>query len=149
MDETSQNTTTPSDPPFLWVEEPKQRSTFGIFSLCFSTLIVCVWSTVHLNIPTARCSSTRRFFVQVFWMLIALLAPEVLLFLAMNQRIRASALVKEAVECLPSRYLAKPGILARVYSYVLGRAKSGHVSAPTLRIQCPITIRPSRSTMVS
>jgi hypothetical protein len=149
MDENARNSTTPSDPPFLWVGEPNQRTTFGILSLCFSTLVICVWSTVHLNIPTTRYSPTRRFFVQVLCMLIALVAPEVLFFLAMVQRMSASILVKEAVECLPSRYLAKPGILARAYNYILGRAKSGHVSAPTLSFKCLVTIRPSRRTTIS
>ena len=60
--------------------EPKQRGTFAIISLCFSTLIICVWSTLHFNVPTRRYTVTRRVSLQVSWMFFALLAPEVLLY---------------------------------------------------------------------
>jgi hypothetical protein len=124
------NTTTPSNPPYLWIGQPKQRTTFGILSFCFTTLIICVWSTLHFNIPTKRHTATRRFVLQVSWMVIALLAPEFLLYLAINERIRAGTLLKKALEFHP--HLAKPpGMLARMDNYIRGRAKSKDVS-----VQC-------------
>jgi hypothetical protein len=64
----------------------------------------------------------------VFWVIVALVAPEVLLYLAINERIRAGILLKKVLEFHP--HLAKPpGILARMYSYIRGRAKSKEVSA--------------------
>ena len=108
--------------------EPKQRGTFGIISLCFSTLIICIWSTLHFNIPIRRYTATRRFFTQVWWMLIALIAPEVLLFLAINERITAGALVKKVLKFHP--HLAKPGMFTRIYNWALrGRAEAKAVSA--------------------
>src|SRR5258706_6814159 len=133
MENPTNNTTTPSNPPYLWIGEPKQRTTFGILSFCFSTLIICVWSTLHFNIPTRRHSATRRVFLQLSWMVFALLAPEVLLYLAVNERISAGILLKQALKLHP--HLAKPGMLARIYNYFCGGAKSKDVSA-----QCQIYV---------
>jgi len=114
-------TTTPSKPPYLWVPEPKQQGTFGITSLCLSTLVICIWSTLHFNVPTKHHSDTRHFFFQVLWMIIALLAPELLLFLAINERIIVSILLKKVLDLHPHLY--KPGMLAGVYSWIRGGAK--------------------------
>ena len=116
MENPATNTTTPSNPPYLWIGEPKQRGTFGIISFCLSTLIICIWSTLHFNIPTRRFSTTRRFFFQVAWMIFALFAPELLLYSAINERITASVLLKKVLELHP--HLAKPGMLARVYDWI-------------------------------
>jgi hypothetical protein len=91
-------------------------------------MIICVWSAVHMDIPNTRHSSTRRFLIRIFWMLIALIAPEVLLFLAINERIQAHALEKRAAKYLQSQPMAKPGILARGFNYILRRAKPDAVS---------------------
>ena len=84
-------------------------------------MIICVWSTLHFNIPTRRHTPIRRFFLQVSWMAIALFAPEVLLFLAMNERMGATSLMKTVQEFHPS--LIKPGMLSRVYKYIRGKLK--------------------------
>jgi len=131
MDNPATNTTSPGNPPFLWKAEPTQRGTFGIILLCLSTLIICVWDTIHFNIPIRRYTATRRFFHQVFWMIVALLAPELLLFMAINERVSARTLLKKVLRVHP--HLAEPGIRDR---YIPGRAKSTDVSA-----QCPYVIQ--------
>ena len=113
------NTTTPSNPPYLWMGEPTQRGTFGIISFCLSTLIICIWSTLHFNIPTRRFSTTRCFFFQVAWMIVALLAPELLLYYAINERITAGVLLKKVLEFHP--HLAKPRMLTHVYNWICGQ----------------------------
>ena len=126
MDDLPSNTTTPSNHPSLWMGEPTQRGTYGIILFCFSTLTICIWSTIHFNIPIKRYTDTRRFFLQVSWMTLALLAPEFLLYLAITERITAGILLKKVLGFHP--YLAKPGMLARVYSYICGLGKSKEVS---------------------
>ena len=126
MENPATSTTAPGNPPYKWLGEPKQRGTFGIISLCFSTMIICIWSTLHFNIPAKRYTATRRFFIQVPWMFLALLAPELLLFLATNERIMAGAWLKKMLRLHPQ--LAKPGMLARMYNWIRG-ARSKDVSA--------------------
>ena len=60
-------------------------------------------------------------------MFIALLAPELLLYLAMNERIITGVLLKEVLELHP--HLAKPGMLAGMYNWIRGGAKLRDVSA--------------------
>ena len=127
MDNPATNTTTPSNPSYKWVGESKQRSTFGIFSICFSTLIICIWSTLHFNIPAKRYTTTHRFFTQVFWMIFALLAPEVLLYLAIHEWIKVDELLKKVHKFHP--HLAKPGLFTRMYNWIRGRAEPKDVSA--------------------
>src|SRR6266404_5065670 len=122
MENLATNTTTPANPPYLWIGESNQRTTFGILSFCLSTMIICVWSTLHFNIPTKRYTSTRRFFLEIAWMLIALLAPEVLLYLAISERVGAGILSKKALKFHP--HLAKPGMVARIYTHIRGLATS-------------------------
>jgi len=128
MENTTSDTTTAGNPPFLWVAPSKQRDTIGILYFCFTTMIICVWSTVHFNIPTTRHSPIRRFLLRVFWMLIALIAPEVLFYFATCERVDAGVLVKGAMEYLPSQQLSKPGKLERAFNHILGRAKAEDVS---------------------
>ena len=127
MSNPSANATSPRNPPYLWEGEPKKRGTYGIITFCFSTLIICVWSTLHFNIPIRRFTATHRFLLQVSWMFIALLAPEFLLFLAINEMFMARALLREVLKFHP--HLAKPRKLAGMYSWIRGRAESKDVSA--------------------
>ena len=59
-------------------------------------------------------------------MLIALLAPEVLLFLAINERIDAGLLMKTVREYHPE--LVKPGMIDCIRNYIRGRVNSSEVS---------------------
>ena len=118
MENPATDTTTPSYPRIRWKAEPNQRGTSAIASLCASTLIICIWSAVHYNIPIRRYTDTRRFFLQASWMLIALLGPEVLLFLAINESITAHNLLEEVRKVHPD--LAEPRMFTRMYNWVRG-----------------------------
>jgi hypothetical protein len=134
MENLTSNTTTPGDPSFLWKAEPTQRGTFGILSFCLSTLIICVWSALHFDIPTTRHTLTHRIFIHVFWMAVALIAPEALLCAAIDQRIDSELLTRKAVEYLPQK-LAKPGIFARCF-HLITRRKPEAVSTRKLPYFC-------------
>ena len=60
-------------------------------------------------------------------MFIALIAPEALLFLAINERITVGILLKKVLKFHP--YLAKPGMFTRMYNWIRGRVESKDVSA--------------------
>jgi len=34
-----------------WVPEPEGRGTVGLLWTCLSTLFICVWASLHLNVP--------------------------------------------------------------------------------------------------
>jgi hypothetical protein len=66
----------PNDPQYhSWKPEPLVRGTFSILSSSLLTMILCVWTAVHLNIPEyggAKAQMWRK----TGWMITALLAPE-------------------------------------------------------------------------
>lgn len=122
----------------LWVGEPKFRGTFGIFSLCLSTLVICVWSAVHLDIPTKRQSKIVSFFMSFFWMLAALFCPELLLLISFNQRKNAKGLVKKAKKCFQVvKQKESKNFLVRLFSFRFNTDDMAKVSrAPDNELWC-------------
>lgn len=87
-----------------WVSDPdpSYRSTYNILSLCITTLVICVWSAIHLDIPTYRQSATPSLLRSVRWKLGALIVPELFLIAAFMQFLSARGLRLEAQTYLPA-----------------------------------------------
>ncbi|GJE96386.1 hypothetical protein PsYK624_125820 [Phanerochaete sordida] len=66
-----------------WHSDPSFRGTWGIIATCLSTLIICVWSAIHVDI--APHHRNRSFFDKVWWLIVGLLAPDWLLLVAFRQ----------------------------------------------------------------
>ena len=75
-----------------WVSEPHGRGTWGILSSCIITISLCVWTAVHLNIPEHQ-KTRQQLWRKAKWLVLGLLAPEVVAYVAWHQR-------KEAKEIL-------------------------------------------------
>ena len=76
-----------------WVPEPNGRGTYNLLSTCLLTLGLCVYSSIHLNIPEYKASWTILFLRRTKWVLIALLAPEFVVYNAWRQRDRAKQIL--------------------------------------------------------
>lgn len=59
-----------------WEGEGSGRGTWTIFSTCVVTLILCVWTAVHLNVPQYGHAESRVW-RKIGMMLMALYGPEV------------------------------------------------------------------------
>ena len=59
-----------------WVAEPDYRGTFSILSTCIVTLVLCVWTAIHLNVPGHQEGAVRLYVRKCGWMLLGLLIPE-------------------------------------------------------------------------
>ena len=81
-------------PPWHWEDGPNTRGTWDIISSCVITLCLCLWTALHLNIPEHRGSTNQRW-RKLGWLFIGLLAPEVVVFTALEQRRRAIAFTRE------------------------------------------------------
>lgn len=79
-----------------WVPNPSCRGTFGIASLCLSTTLICIWSSVHRDIPLKRLSTFRSLLRDAPLVLVALFCPELLFYYALNQFLCARRLVNLA-----------------------------------------------------
>jgi len=73
-------------PEAKWNPEPTVRGTFSILSSCLITMALCIWTAVHLNLPQHKKES-REVYRRFFWLVLGLLAPEVIVFIAWNQRV--------------------------------------------------------------
>ncbi|ROV88636.1 hypothetical protein VMCG_10312 [Cytospora schulzeri] len=78
-----------------WVPSPNSRGTMGIIWPCLSTLGLCLWSMVHLNVPATRDTSLTIILRKLRWLLIGLLAPELVMMFAFAQRTSAEQSVAD------------------------------------------------------
>jgi hypothetical protein len=90
-----------------WYPEPRGRGTFSILSTCLTTMILCVWTAVHLNIPEPNGGTKQSLLRKPGWLLMALLAPEIVAWNAWGQRRIARELANNFIEAfepgLPTR----------------------------------------------
>ncbi|KAL8749444.1 MAG: hypothetical protein Q9199_007679 [Rusavskia elegans] len=93
-----------------WVPEPNGRGTWSLLSTCIITVSLCVWSAVHLNIRQHHKASSQ-YWRKAKWLLLGIFAPELLAYIAWQQRQDASELCR-AVRAIynqknPPGYLEK------------------------------------------
>lgn len=71
-----------------WVREPPGRGTWGLLYSCTFTISLCVYTAIHLNVPPDEF--WPWFWVRkVKWVLIAIFAPEIVVYGAFEQWMRS------------------------------------------------------------
>ncbi|ESZ93832.1 hypothetical protein SBOR_5773 [Sclerotinia borealis F-4128] len=68
-----------------WVSEPHGRGTWSLLYSCVGTLIACVYTAIHLNIPPGGERIYSGYLRKAKWVMIALLAPEIVAYTAFEQ----------------------------------------------------------------
>ena len=77
-----------------WEPDPTdRRGTWTLLSTCIITLTLCVYTSLHLNVPAHKDSAASTFFMKAKYVVFGLLAPELIVFNAWRQRTVASSLV--------------------------------------------------------
>lgn len=77
-----------------FVASPELRGTLTILWSCVITLIACIYTALHQNVP-GETGRLRALATKGKWVLIGLLAPEVVLYLACSQFLEARRLANE------------------------------------------------------
>ena len=77
--------TDPADFAESWMPEPNHRGTWGFLYSCLFTIVLCVWSTLHLNIPGPKDSQKRQWLRKIKWVFIGIFATELVVYCAMQQ----------------------------------------------------------------
>ena len=85
-----------------WKPSCNTRGTFDIFSTCVITLLLCMWTAVHLNVPIPGSVWEQRL-RKVGWLALALVAPEVVAYTAWY--------VRTLYKPLNAEYMAQPMIM--------------------------------------
>lgn len=68
-----------------WVPDPDYRGTWSLLYSCVFTLVLCVWTAIHLNVPAQGESQAGQFYRKMGWVLTAIFAPELAAFTAWQQ----------------------------------------------------------------
>ncbi|KAI4265643.1 MAG: hypothetical protein L6R38_009270, partial [Xanthoria sp. 2 TBL-2021] len=76
-----------------WIPEPNGRGTFTLLSSCLVTISLCVYSAIHLNLPQhgQLWGQWRR---KLLWLVAGLIAPELVAYIAWQQRSEANRLLR-------------------------------------------------------
>jgi hypothetical protein len=81
----------PANERMRWSNTPDSRGTLTIIFSCGATMIICVWTGIHLNIDPRSNNKAKsvdalpKFFGKATWAIIALLAPDIVLSIALHQ----------------------------------------------------------------
>ncbi|OBT55914.1 hypothetical protein VE04_03701 [Pseudogymnoascus sp. 24MN13] len=86
------NSTNATSERLGWTETPNTRGSIDILYTCLSTIFLCSWTVLHLNIPSCSDTSKKIFLRKLKWMGIAILVPEFVTALAFNQWMQAWAI---------------------------------------------------------
>ena len=133
-----------STSPLSWISDSGTRSVYDIVSTCVSTMVICVWSAVHMNIPTRPEGIVRSSIKKLGWVVIGILLPDGFLLLAICEFIAAVILLRKAYLCLddlpppPSGWLYKYVLLRNFHSSY----KASTLSWTSLRSISPNICRP-------
>ena len=75
-----------------WVADPDGRGTFTILSSCVLTLSLCVYTAIHLNVRPCGQTELQSWIETAKWVVLGVLGPELLVFVAWRQYMSAMAL---------------------------------------------------------
>ncbi|UPK96293.1 hypothetical protein LCI18_007228 [Fusarium solani-melongenae] len=67
-----------------WVDSPTGRGTLDILQSCILTLFACIYTALHLDVPT-QTAWHRVLLHKLEWVTITLFAPEIALYMAADQ----------------------------------------------------------------
>lgn len=70
------------------------RTLVGIIWSCIATLVACTWVSVHPNVPSPHHGTVVLILLRMRLMLLAIIAPEVIVIWALRQRMVAHDLSK-------------------------------------------------------
>jgi hypothetical protein len=127
----------------VWKAESTTRGTLSILISCISTLVLCVWSAVHLNIPEQPNERERPylrkakwlklpkphksvpFIRKACWLVFGLLAPELVVFTAWYQHEKAKEKQEKCLQLWATHGMIGRGIkrLGLSWDYSFGGTK--------------------------
>jgi hypothetical protein len=84
-----------NDSTIGWAPNPDGRGTSSLIISCVVTLTLCVWSALHLNVPTRPTTKSRLALEKTKWVLYGIFAPELVVATAASQYITVRWLKRE------------------------------------------------------
>jgi hypothetical protein len=80
------STNSSASTPFVgYVSDPNGRGTISLLLSCLLTLLLCVWSALHLNVPEQNQTKWQWAMANARWIVAGIYAPELVVFTAWRQ----------------------------------------------------------------
>ena len=114
----SQNPTQSSDMR-SWVDQPNQRGTIDIIWNCLTTIAICCWAMIHLNVPAKTDSFWTLSLRKTKWLLLALMAPELVMLFACGQWASAQRSVNDMQSFGKTKWTLIHGFYADMGGFIL------------------------------
>lgn len=92
-----------------WQSDPNGRGTFTLVSSCVLTLIICVYSAMHLNVTPHGGSGLQFWWRNIRWALAGIFAPDLVVFITWKQYLSARAIVKRSQNEIHLDGITSPG----------------------------------------
>ncbi|EKM77090.1 hypothetical protein AGABI1DRAFT_13751, partial [Agaricus bisporus var. burnettii JB137-S8] len=73
----------------------RYRTTTNIVLSCLTTILACTWVALHLDVPKSHQSIWKYFWRRFGWMIVALIAPELIAGIAIKERLAAKKYMDE------------------------------------------------------
>ncbi|CZR63043.1 uncharacterized protein PAC_12940 [Phialocephala subalpina] len=77
-----------------WVADPAGRGTWSLLYSCLFTLLLCVYTAIHLNVPPPNDTKLTFWLRKTKWVAIAIFAPELVVYTAFEQWFLAKQFMK-------------------------------------------------------
>lgn len=77
-----------------FIVEPSARGTLSLLYSCSGILLICIWGALYLNLPKPNETIGQRVWRYLRWVLVALFAPELLIWVAWRQLNSATQLTR-------------------------------------------------------
>ncbi|KAI8952077.1 hypothetical protein F4801DRAFT_541856 [Xylaria longipes] len=87
---------------YSWVPSPDTRGTLDIVWPCLTTMALCLWSMLHLNLPAKDETYRTEFLRRLRWLFLGVLCPELPILFAFAQLSSARQSVED-MKKLPNR----------------------------------------------
>ena len=78
-----------------WVSSPNGRGTFDLLQSCVLTLVLCVWTAMHLNIPPHKQPISKLWRSYLKWSILGVFGPEMIIYIAWMQNNSARSISNE------------------------------------------------------
>ena len=104
-----------------WASNPGVRDTSDILWSCLLTLTSCVYTAIHLNVPPADEGKWERLRRKLKWVVMALCAPEIILYCALDQFLAARKLVNEMNKLWATQHASDNYVRRRTSIRILSR----------------------------
>ena len=108
------------------------RGTWDVLSSCILTLVLCVWTALHLNVPKQNATLWERFKTKTFWVIVGIFAPEIIVYIAWVQYSSARHMLRAIQELgADGTGLSEPAVVTDPAIVPSGNSQVSNSSPPS------------------